>query len=84
MYVVKNIKISNIYCIFCKCDNYGNTTKKNLGSFIYYIRKIFRETNNSYHLIRTRSCAYQGVRNVSFSENFAHKLNGRSLLEFPV
>ena len=23
-------------------------------------------------LIRTRTCAYQGVRNVSFSENFAY------------
>ena len=26
--------------------------------------------------IRTRTCAYQGVRNVSFSENFAYVLNG--------
>ena len=24
---------------------------------------------------RTRTCAYQGVRNVSFSENFAYVLN---------
>ena len=27
-----------------------------------------------------RTCAYPGVRNVSFSENFAYVLNGRSHL----
>ena len=32
-------------------------------------RQIFRKTNISYPLIRTRTCAYQGVRNVHFSEN---------------
>ena len=31
--------------------------------------QIFRKTNSSYLLIRTRTCAHQGVRNVSFSEN---------------
>ena len=46
------------------------------GSFIKYVRKIFRKTNISNPLIRTRTCAYQGVRNVSFSENFAYVLNG--------
>ena len=42
------------------------------GSFIQYVREIFRKTNISYSLIRThtRTCAYQGVRSVSFSENF--------------
>ena len=49
------------------------------GSFIYYVRKIFRKTNISYPLIRTRTCEYQGVRNVSFSENFAYLLNGWTL-----
>ena len=34
-------------------------------------RQIFRKTNISYPLIRTRTCAYQGVRNVRFSENLA-------------
>ena len=34
-------------------------------------RQIFRKTNISYPLIRTRTCAYQGVRNVSFLENLA-------------
>ena len=36
---------------------------------------MFRKTNISNPLIRTRTCAYQGVRNVSFSENFAYVLN---------
>ena len=35
--------------------------------------------NISYPLIRTRTCACQGVRSVSFSENFAYVLNGWSL-----
>ena len=43
---------------------------------INYVRKIFRETNISNPLILTRTCAYQEVRNVSFSENFAYVLNG--------
>ena len=46
-----------------------------MGSSIQYVLKIFRKTNISYPLIRTRSWAYQGVRNVSFSENFAYLLN---------
>ena len=29
--------------------------------------RIFRKTNISYPLIRTRTCAYQRIRNVSFS-----------------
>ena len=34
-------------------------------------RQIFRKTNISYPLIRTRTSAYQGVRNVRFSKNSA-------------
>ena len=41
-----------------------------------YVRKIFPKTNISNPLIRTRTCAYQKVRNVSFSENFTYVLNG--------
>ena len=43
--------------------------------------KIFRKTNTSYPLIRARTCmcTYQGVRNVSFSENFSYVLNEWSL-----
>ena len=44
--------------------------------FIKYVRTIFQKTNIPNPLRRTRSCAYQGVRNVSFSESFAHGLNG--------
>ena len=47
-----------------------------MGSSIQYARKIFRKTNISYPLIRTRTCPYQGVRNVSFSKYFACVLNG--------
>ena len=46
-----------------------------LGSSIKYVRKIFRKTISN-PLIRTRTCAYQGVRNVNFAENFAYVLNG--------
>ena len=46
-----------------------------LGSFIQYVRKIFRKTSISYPLIRTYTCVYQGVRNVSFSEDFVNILN---------
>ena len=50
-----------------------------LGSSIKYVRNIFRKTNIYDPLIRTRTCACQGVRNVSFSKNFAYVLNGRPL-----
>ena len=43
-------------------------------SFIH-LCSIFQKANICYPLTRTRMCAYQGVRNVSFSENFAHVLN---------
>ena len=46
------------------------------GPSIKYIIKIFRKTNISNPLIRTRTCGYQGVRNVSFSEHFAYVVNG--------
>ena len=51
------------------------------GPSIKYVRKIFRETNISSSLIRTRTCAYQGVSNISFSENFAYVLNGWPLID---
>ena len=46
------------------------------GPSIKHVRKSFRGTNTSNPLIRTRRCAYQGVKNVSSSENFAYVLNG--------
>ena len=38
-------------------------------------RKIKKKTITSYPLIRKHMCAYQGVRNVNFSENFVNVLN---------
>ena len=46
-----SVFLRNIFC------------KTNMGSFIQYVRKIFRKTNNSYPLIRTRTCAYHGLSN---------------------
>ena len=45
-------------------------------SFIWYVREILQKTIISYPLISTRTSAYQGVRNVSFSENISYLLNG--------
>ena len=45
------------------------------GSSIKYVRKIFQKTNISNPLIRIRTCAYQGVINISFLENFVYVLN---------
>ena len=59
-------------------DGHGKVSYS-LGSFIQYVRKIFRKTNISYLLIRARTCVYQGVSNVSFSEDFKYVLNERSL-----
>ena len=50
------------------------------GSSIKYVSKIFRKTDISNPLIRTPTCAYQGVRDVSLSENFAYVLNGWPLM----
>ena len=36
---------------------------------------MFRKTNISYPLIRTHTCAYQGVKNIGFLANFAYELN---------
>ena len=61
-------------------DNIAGVLFKSLGS-IYLLRsKNFVKINISYSLRRRRSCVYQGVRNVSFSENFANVLNGWSLM----
>ena len=43
--------------------------------------QYFPKTNVSYPLIRTHTCAYQGVENVSFSENFAYVLNEQPLMQ---
>ena len=52
-----------------------------LGSSVSYVAKIFRKTNIFYPLVRTCACVYQGIRNVSFSENIAYGLNRWSISE---
>ena len=52
----------------------GNKAKGRMSKRVFQenkARQIFRKTNISYPLIRTRTCVYQGVRNVRFSENLA-------------
>ena len=43
-------------------------------------RQIFPKTDISYPLIGTRTCVYQGVRNVRFSENLASSVFLKHLL----
>ena len=52
----------------------GNKAKERISKLVFQeskARQNFRKTNISYPLIRTRTCAYQGVRNVCFSEILA-------------
>ena len=49
----------------------GNKAKGRISKWVFQKSKAcqnFRKTNISYPLIRTRTCVYQGVRNVCFSE----------------
>ena len=49
----------------------GNKAKGRISKRVFQeskARQDFRKTNISYLLIPTRTCAYQGVRNVCFSE----------------
>ena len=55
-------------------EHFGNKAKGQISKRVFQENKacqIFRKTNISYPLIRTRMCAYQGGRNVRFSENLA-------------
>ena len=50
----------------------GNKAKGRIWKRVFQenkARQILRKTNISYPQIRTRTCAYQGVRNVRYSEN---------------
>ena len=52
----------------------GNKTKGWISKRVFQenkARPIFRKTNISYPVIRTRTRTYQGLRNVRFSENLA-------------
>ena len=80
--VVKGLsELANFYFPRNHQKTYGLATIPK-GSSIKYVRKIFRKTNIFNPLIRTRTCAYQEIRNVSFSENFAYVLNGWLLCVF--
>ena len=59
-----------------------NTTSQTEWELHLVCSQNFPKTKISHRLIRIRTCAYQGVKNVSFSENFANVLlNGRSQLK---
>ena len=52
----------------------GNKPKVRISKRVFQekkARQIFRKTKISYPLIRTRTCAYQRLRNCGFSENLA-------------
>ena len=52
----------------------GNKAKGLISKRVFQknkARQIFHKKTISYPLIRIRTCAYQGVRNVFFSENLA-------------
>ena len=66
-------KKKQIYLLFQR-ECHGTSLDK--VSSIKYVRKTFRKTNISKPLIRIRTCAYQGVKNVIFSEKYAYVLNG--------
>ena len=51
---------------------FGNKAKVRISKRVFQenkVRQMFRKANISYPLIGRRTCAYQGVRNVCFSEN---------------
>ena len=51
-------------------------SKRTVGQGTIYLESTQNFPKNiSYPLIRTRSCAYYGVKNVSFSDNFAYAIN---------
>ena len=75
---LKSIQIiwGNPYMFLSRICEYfvGNKAKGRILKRVFQenkARQIFRKTNISYPLIRTRTCAYQEVRNVRFSENLA-------------
>ena len=66
-YTYEKMRICNNYC-FCSCKEICLfiQDKGSLGTYAKFSEKKYI----SYPLIRIRTCAYQGVRNVSFSKNF--------------
>ena len=75
----------------CKKQRYiearivSNKAKKRISKRVFQenkARQIFRKTNVSYLLIRTRMCAYQGVRKVRFLENLTRFVFKTPVLRF--
>ena len=74
--ILNLINFTVLVKIFWICTTFCNNWPSwqiSLVSCIKYVPKIFQRTNISNPLICTRT--YQGVRNVSFSENFAYVLS---------
>ena len=64
-------------------DNVDNKAKGRISKRAFQenkTRQIFRKNEHFLPLIRTRTCTYQGVRNVSFSENFGNVINECSII----
>ena len=60
-----SVFLRNIFC------------KTNMGSFIQYVRKIFRKTNNSYPLIRTRTCEWTKIFDFDKPRSLENALSGK-------
>ena len=70
---IKSLVIFNKKLTF-KFTLVGNKAKGQISKRVFQenkARQVFRRTNISYPLMRTRTYAYQRVRNVRFSENLA-------------
>ena len=64
--------VISLWCIYCIAEIVSNKAKGWISKRVFQENKapqIFRKTNISYPLIHAHTCAYQGVRNVCFSEN---------------
>ena len=71
---MRSIRLRTILHTYFKLLVVGNKAKRRISKRVFQenkVRQIFQKTNISYALIRTRTCPYQGVRNVCFSENLA-------------
>ena len=60
-----------LFVASCISNNIWRVTNQ---GFIYLVRSQKFPNNISFPLICTRTCAYQGVRNGTFLENFANDL----------
>ena len=52
------------------------TKTKKRSIHLVHTQNFPKKKKISYPLIRTRACAYQGVTNLIFSENFVYAQNG--------